>query len=90
LPSSPARWPAAAYRFILPVTAQGRLDGLRAMMVHELQDMARPGTCQTCAWRARLYHRLLRLVRASEKVSAPAVQDAADCGLAALRVARPF
>ena len=80
----------AAYRFILPVTAQGRLNGLRAMMVHELQDMASaPAHARDVrVWRARLYHRLLRLVRASEKVSAPAVQDAADCGLAALRVGK--
>ena len=69
----------AAYRFILPV-----------MMVHELQDMAlAPAHARDVrVWRARLYHRLLRLVRASEKVSAPAVQDAADCGLAALRVGK--
>ena len=80
----------AAYRFILPVTAQGRLDGLRAMMVHELQDMAAaPQHARDVRiWRARLYHRLLRLVRASEKISAPAVQEAADCGLAALRVGK--
>jgi uncharacterized membrane protein YccC len=80
----------AAYRFILPVTAQGRLNGLRAMMVHELQDMASAPVHarDVRVWRARLYHRLLRLVRASEKVSAPAVQDAADCGLAALRVGK--
>jgi hypothetical protein len=39
-------------------------------------------------WRARLYHRLLRLVRASEKVSATSAQEAADCGLAALRVGK--
>ncbi|MBV8247681.1 MAG: FUSC family protein, partial [Comamonas sp.] len=80
----------AAYRFILPITVQGRLNGLRAMMVHELQDMAAAPlhARDVRVWRARLYHRLLRLVRASEKVSAPAVQDAADCGLAALRVGK--
>lgn len=80
----------AAYRFILPVTAQGRLDGLRAMMVHELQDMAAaPQHARDIrVWRARLYHRLLRLVRASEKVGAASVQEAADCGLAALRVGK--
>ena len=79
-----------AYRFILPVTVQGRLDGLRAMMVHELQDMAATPlhARDVRVWRARLYHRLLRLVRASEKISAPAVQEAADCGLAALRVGK--
>ena len=78
----------AAYRFILPVTAQGRLNGLRAMMVHELQDMAAaPQHARDIrVWRARLYHRLLRLVRASEKVGAASVQEAA--GLAALRVGK--
>lgn len=79
-----------AYRFILPVTVQGRLEGLRAMMVHELQDMAATPlhAPDVRIWRARLYHRLLRLIRTSEKVSAAAVQEAADCGLAALRVGR--
>ena len=79
-----------AYRFILPVTAQGRLDGLRAMMVHEIQDMAAAPqhAREVRVWRARLYHRLLRLIRASEKVSASSAQEAADCGLAALRVGK--
>ncbi|RGE42675.1 FUSC family protein [Comamonas testosteroni] len=79
-----------AYRFILPVTVQGRLQGLKAMMVHELQDMAAAPLHgrDLRVWRARLFHRLLRLVRASEKVSAAEVQDASDCGLAALRVGK--
>ena len=79
-----------AYRFILPVTAQGRIDGLRAMMVHEIQDMAAAPqhAREVRVWRARLYHRLLRLVRASEKVSATSAQEATDCGLAALRVGK--
>ncbi|MDR0225580.1 MAG: FUSC family protein [Burkholderiaceae bacterium] len=80
----------AAYRFILPVTLQGRLQGLRAMMVHELQDMAatprhaRDGRI----WRARLYHRLLRLVRMSEQAGGQQGSQAAECGLAALHVGR--
>lgn len=80
----------AAYRFILPVTVQGRLQGLRAMMVHELQAMAKaPLQPQDLrVWRARLYHRLLRLVRTAEQVGTEQVQDAADCGLAALRVGK--
>lgn len=79
-----------AYRFILPVTVQGRVQGLRAMMVRELQAMARaPMQPQDLrVWRARLYHRLLRLVRTAEKVGSEQVQDAADCGLAALRVGK--
>lgn len=87
----------AAYRFLLPVTLQGRLQGLRAMMVHEIQDMAAsPQITGNAAddertqrvWRARLYHRLLRLVRTAEKAGAQQAQTAADCGLAALRVGK--
>lgn len=79
-----------AYRFILPITVQGRLQGLRAMMVHELQDMAAAPmhTKDVRIWRARLFHRLLRLVRASEKAGPAEVQQAANCGLAALRVGK--
>ena len=39
-------------------------------------------------WLARLFHRLLRLVRASEKAGATEVQEAANCALAALRVGK--
>ncbi|QXZ09806.1 FUSC family protein [Comamonas sp. Y33R10-2] len=79
-----------AYHFILPVTVQGKIAGLRAMMVHELQDMAATPlhTLNVRVMRARLYHRLLRLVRTSEKISISAAQEAADCGLAALRVGK--
>ena len=80
----------AAYRFILPVTLQGRLQGLRSMMVHELQDMAAtPGHARDGRiWRARLYHRLLRLVRMSEQAGGQLGAQAAECGLAALHVGR--
>lgn len=87
----------ATYRFLLPVTLQGRLQALRAMMVHEIQDMAaRPLATRDASadertqrvWRARLYHRLLRLVRTAEKAGAQQAQAAADCGLAALRVGK--
>ncbi|MFC7555125.1 hypothetical protein ACFQU7_27150 [Pseudoroseomonas wenyumeiae] len=42
---------------------------LMGMMVHELQDMAahRPAIMHDGIWQARLYHRLLRLVRWAEK-----------------------
>ena len=78
----------AAYRFILPVTAQGRLQGLRSTMVQELQEMAATASqaLEVRIWRARLYHRLLRLVRGCEKVSPQAAQEAAEQGLAAMRV----
>ena len=80
----------AAYRFILPVTLQGRLQGLRSMMVHELQDMA--ATPQHARngriWRARLYHRLLRLVRLSEQAGGQRGGEVAECGIAALHVGR--
>ncbi len=80
----------AAYRFILPVTLQGRLQSLRSMMVHELQDMAAtPGHARDGRiWRARLYHRLLRLVRMSEQAGGQLGAQAAECGLAALHVGR--
>jgi len=78
----------AAYRFILPVTLQGRLERLRTMMVRELQAMAatRRHAQNGRVWRARLYHRLLRLVRMAEQAGAQRGAQAAECGLATLHV----
>lgn len=58
-----------AYRLIYPATARRRMNTLIAMMVHELQDMAAAANAPAyrTVWQARLYHRLLRLVRWTEK-----------------------
>lgn len=59
----------AAFRFAFPADAQRRMRMLMGMMVHELQDMAadRQAPVHASIWRARLYHRLLRLARWVEK-----------------------
>ncbi|MCG7360113.1 FUSC family protein [Roseomonas sp. ACRSG] len=59
----------AAFRFAFPADARRRMRVLMGMMVHELQDMAgdRQAAAHDRIWRARLYHRLLRLVRWAEK-----------------------
>src|SRR5258708_30510513 len=44
----------AAYRFILPVTLQGRLQSLRSMMVHERSEERRVG--KECRSRWSPYH----------------------------------
>lgn len=60
----------AAYRLIFPMDGQRRLRTLVVMMIHEIETMAaRPGAFRRrSAWRARLYHRILRLVRWAERV----------------------
>lgn len=63
--------PAVAYfvyRLIFPATEGRRMNTLIAMMVRELQNMAGADNAKSRrVWRARLYHRLLRLVRWAEK-----------------------
>ncbi|WP_378941829.1 FUSC family protein [Mesorhizobium sp. ANAO-SY3R2] len=58
-----------AFRFIFPADAHRRMRTLMRMMIHDLQGMA--GAADTGkhqqVWRARFYHRLLRLVRWSDK-----------------------
>lgn len=58
-----------AFRFIFPADAPRRMKMLMQMMIRDLQDMA--GAADAArherVWRARFYHRLLRLVRWSEK-----------------------
>lgn len=58
-----------AYRMVFPINEAKRLQTLVAMMVHEIEALAqRPNaSSQRTVWRARLYHRLLRLVRWAEK-----------------------
>ncbi|MGE4371972.1 MAG: FUSC family protein [Xanthobacter sp.] len=86
-----AAW--VAFRLIYPVDGRARMAMLMAAMVHELQDMAaqpevmRGHMDRVSMWRARFYHRLLRLVRWSEKVGQT---DAAatSFGLAVLNIGR--
>ena len=76
----------AAFRLIHPPSAERRRVALVAAMVREVEAMAaRPGAGRrTRIWRARLHHRLLRLIRRS-----PQAQDAAVAtGLAVLAAGR--
>ncbi len=76
-----------AFRVAFPVNAERRLGTLIAMMVHELQDMAAdPGApAHANVWRARLYHRLLRLVLWVEKAGERRI-SAIDSGLAVMQI----
>lgn len=76
-----------AYRLIYPVTLQRRLDTLIGMMVGELQFMARAedATEHRLVWRARLYHRLLRMVRYAER-GGRASPQVAETGIAVLSI----
>ncbi|MFD1198013.1 FUSC family protein [Brucella gallinifaecis] len=58
-----------AYRMIYPAGLQRRIATLMTMMVHDVQDLAAdPGALgRRSLWRARLYHRMLRLVRMAER-----------------------
>lgn len=78
-----------AYRLIFPVDAGRRLDMLRATMVRELVHLAgdADATAHAAVWRARLHHRVLRLVRWSEKTQIQPAR-AADNGLAVLTLGR--
>ncbi len=77
----------AAFRLVWPADARRRRDMLITMMVHELQAMAARPDARRCGpvWRARLQHRLLRLVRWTEKAG-PGGPAAIDGGLAVLRL----
>ncbi|NML76558.1 FUSC family protein [Rhizobium sp. S-51] len=76
-----------AYRVIFPLNAGARLETLIFMMVHELQDMARAedASQHRLTWRARLYHRLFRLIRFAER-SGGTHRDVTDGGLAILSI----
>ena len=58
-----------AFLLIFPVDGRRRQQTLVTMMVHDLQSMAaHPGAArQRAVWRARLYHRVLRLARWADK-----------------------
>ncbi|MFH3481739.1 FUSC family protein [Xanthobacter variabilis] len=74
-----------AFRLAFPMDARRRRAMLVGMMVNELKAMARAplDAAAVARWRARLYHRLLRLVRWTEK-SGDRDFAAVDGGLAAL------
>ncbi|MBN9436840.1 FUSC family protein [Bosea sp. (in: a-proteobacteria)] len=58
-----------AFRTIFPTDARQRLQVLAGMMLRELQDLcsAPEAALRAATWRARLNHRLLRLVRLSQQ-----------------------
>ena len=78
-----------AFRLIYPVDGVRRLTMLRETMVRELTHLARDpqAACRASVWRARLHHRVLRLVRWSEKLERASVREA-DGGLAVLTLGR--
>lgn len=77
----------AAYRLVYPTNALRRKEALIGMMVHELQDMAAaPDALEhRNIWRARLYHRLLKLVLWVEKAGDRRVSTV-DGGVAVLNL----
>ncbi|HEY0276228.1 MAG TPA: FUSC family protein, partial [Paenirhodobacter sp.] len=74
-----------AYRTIYPVTMKRRLRTLVAMMLRDLAALAADPEALTHrqVWRARLYHRTLRLVRLADR-SAQAGVEAMSASLALL------
>ncbi|MBP1849029.1 FUSC family protein [Rhizobium halophytocola] len=74
-----------AYTVIFPLTPRQRLQHLVGLVAGELEQMARAGPApeQAPVWRARLHHRLLRMVRYAERANS-AVLRADDGGLTAL------
>jgi uncharacterized membrane protein YccC len=61
----------AAYKLIFPIDARRRMDILVRMMVGEVAAMAanRNPADHRLVWRARLFHRMLRLIRWAEKTN---------------------
>lgn len=78
-----------AFRLIHPPSAARRRTALLAAMVADVEAMATHPTApaQAAMWRARLHHRLLRLVRWSARAGTD-VEDAASAGLALLLAGR--
>jgi uncharacterized membrane protein YccC len=58
-----------AFRYIYPVNDQRRLHNMITMMVNEVTAIAsqRGSSARHAIWRARLFHRILRLVRYADK-----------------------
>ncbi|MDK3019811.1 FUSC family protein [Pseudodonghicola flavimaris] len=76
-----------AYRFVYPVGLRRRLDTLLASMLHDLSDLAADAGAleHRRIWRARLYHRMLRLIRLSERYARANV-EASEASLAILNL----
>ncbi|WP_226624809.1 FUSC family protein [Alloyangia pacifica] len=74
-----------AYRTIYPPTLRRKQVTLAKMMLHDVAALAGDADAlrHRAVWRARLYHRMLRLFRLTER-SARAQRDALDSGLALL------
>ena len=73
-----------AFRLIFPTSARHRQRRLEAMMLNELEALARQGTPERAAvWEARLYHRVMQLVHWSHR-RGDATQRVVDGSLAAL------
>ncbi len=75
------------FRFILPVSAGHRLARLRLRLLHDLRDLAgdRRSAAREAVWRARLSHRVLVLIRVSDRLGRGA--DGVASGLAVLDTA---
>ncbi|WP_332686714.1 FUSC family protein, partial [Bosea sp. (in: a-proteobacteria)] len=76
-----------AFRTIFPTDARRRLAALSGMMLKELQDLcsAPDAPMRATTWRARLNHRLLRLVRLSQQAG-DRKASAEDGGIAVFAV----
>lgn len=76
-----------AFRLIFPADSRRRLRSLIAVMVGEVEAMATAGNALSHrhVWRARLYHRLLRLER-MDTLRTPGDPSASEGGLALLQV----
>lgn len=75
----------AMYALVYPANLKRRIDTLVRMIWRDLADLARDPSAlaHRPVWRARLYHRTLRLVRMTERYGR-AHDQAMDLGLAAL------
>ena len=76
----------AMYATVFPVNLRRRIGTLVRMMRRDLAGMARDPLVDEhhAAWRARLYHRTLRLVRMTER-SGRAREEAIERGLETLK-----
>lgn len=74
-----------AFALIFPVSGQRRLTTLAGMMVRDVERLAarRGAARRRRLWRARLYHRVLRLVRWADKTGANR-REAIDASFALL------
>lgn len=75
------------YRFVYPVNARARIETMRRLILHEVQDMAeKPLDAKTrIVWRQRIYNRMLLLVRWSDLVGDRRL-PAAEWGVGVLRL----